>query len=317
MDISIIILTFNQPQILPRCVESCFREIRSAGLAGEVILVDNGSVDGTPQRISAQFPAMCLIRKEKGQSFSAGNNQAIQASTGRLVLLLNDDAVLEPGSLRLLVDALNSDAKIGAVGPKLLNPDGSTQQYYTNCRFPRFHSLMLGWLELTPVLEKRAWTRDLFTHYHNQERGGETDWVGCACLLARRSDLEAVGLLDESYYFGMEDIDLCYRLKQQGWKVLYLADAHVTHHASASLKKLRSIDRKIINLRALLVYEKKHTNFPRYLLFRMIILAGLAFFHIPSAVISEMRQRVPAPARRGWLFPLRSLLRHFGEIRGI
>jgi GT2 family glycosyltransferase len=317
MDISVVILTYDQPQLLPQCVASCVREINEAGLRGEIILIDNGSQDGTPQRVAAHFPEVRLIRNERGASFAAGNNRGIRAGTGRLVMLLNDDAVLEQGALRVMVEALDSNPKMGAVGPKLLNPDGSTQHYYTNCRFPRFHSLMLGWLELTPLLEKRAWSRDLLTHYRDQEISSETDWVGGACLLARRNDLEAVGLLDESYYFGMEDIDLCYRLKQQGWKVVYLAEARVTHYASASLKKLRSIDRKIINLRALLVYEKKHTSFPRYLLFRMIILTGLAFFHIPSAVISEMRQGVPAPARRGWLFPLRSLLRHFGEIRGI
>jgi GT2 family glycosyltransferase len=289
MDISIVILTYSQPQLLPRCVGSCVEEIDGAGQTGEILIVDNASQDDTPQRVAAQLPGVRVIRNEQAQSFSVGTNKGIRASTGRLVLLLNDDAVLERGALRLMIDRLDSDRKIGAVGPKLLNPDGSTQRYYTNLRFPRFRSLMLGWLELTPLLEKRAWTRDFFTHYHDQERGGETDWVGGACLLARRTDLDAVGLLDESYYFGMEDIDLCYRLKQRGQKVLYLTEARVTHYASASLKRLKSIERKIINLRALLLYEKKHASLPQYLLFKVIILGGLVLFHIPVAVISEMR----------------------------
>jgi GT2 family glycosyltransferase len=315
MDISIIILTRSQRELLLRAVESCVREIHANGFAGEIILVDNASTDGSPQRVAAEFPEVVLIRNEVNRSFSAGNNQGIRASQGRLVLLLNDDAILEPGSLRLLVAALDSDRKIGAIGPKLLNPDGSTQHYYTNCRFPRLRSLMLGWLELTPLLEKRAWTRDLFTHYHDQERGGETDWVGGACLLARRSDLDAVGLLDESYCFGMEDIDLCYRLKQRGQKIFYLTEARVTHHGSASLKRLQSIERKIINLRALLLYEKKHAGLPQYVLFKVIILSGLALFHIPAAVVSEMRSR--GSRRRSWLFLIRSFLRYFGEARGV
>ena len=223
--------------------------------------------------------------------------------------------MLEQGALRVMLEALDSNPKIGALGPKLLNPDGSTQQYYTNCRFPRFHSLMLGWLELTPLLEKHAWTRDLFTHYHDQERGGETDWVGCACLLARRIDLDGIGGLDESYYFGMEDIDLCYRLKQKGQKVLYVAEARVTHYASASLRRLAGIERKIINLRALLRYEKKHGSLPQYLLYKAIVFGGLALFHIPSAVLLEMRS--PAPRPRSWWFPLRSFLRYLGEAKGI
>jgi len=315
MDVSFVILTHNQPELLPQCVTSCVREINDAGLRGEIVLIDNASQDGAAQRVAAHFPEVRLIRNEKGKSFSAGNNQAIRASTGRLVLLLNDDAVLEPGSLRLLVETLDSDPAIGAIGPKLLNPDGSTQHYYTNCRFPRFRSLMLGWLELTPLLEKRAWSRDVFTHCRDQERGGETDWVGGACLGARRSVLEAIGLLDETYYFGMEDIDLCYRLKQRGLKVMYLTEARATHHASASLKKLPSIERKIINLRALLLYEKKHGSLPQYLLCRAIILCGLALFHIPSAVLLEMRN--PASGPRSWLFPFRSFLRYLGEARGI
>lgn len=290
MDVSVCILTRNQPELLPRCVASCIREMHATGLAGEVILVDNASTDGAPQRVAARFPGVRVMRNEENRSFSAGNNQAIRASFGRAVLMLNDDAILNSGSLKLMLDALDSDPNVGMVGPKLLNPDGSLQRGYTNRRFPRLRSLACGLLRLNPFLERRAWTRDLFTHSYDPERSGESDHLAGACLLARREALDSVDLFDENYYFWMEDADLCYRLKEKGWKIKYLAEAQVTHYGSASLAKLLTSERRMISIRAAIYYYRRHASFAAYLLLKFIV-GCVLLVYMPFDVVTAVRRR--------------------------
>jgi GT2 family glycosyltransferase len=311
MDLSVVIPTRSQPELMPRAVESCLREIHAAGLAGEIVLIDNASTDGAPQREAARFPEVRLIRNEVNRSFSAASNQGIRASRGRLVLLFNDDAVLQPGSLLPMVQAIDADPAIAVVGPRLVNSDGSAQWYNTNCRFPRLYSMVLGWLGLTLFLRRRAWTRDLLTNYRDEERGGETDWIGGACLLARREDLDQIGLLDEGYYYGAEDIDLCYRFRRAGRKVVYLSHVRVTHFGSASLKKLQSLEFKMINIRALLRFKKKYASWPENLLWKLTISAGLIFIHMPLAVAQGIGRHGSEP--QGRLSPVR-VWRYLGDI---
>jgi GT2 family glycosyltransferase len=313
MDVSIVILTRNQPELLPRCLEACFSEIECAGLKGEVILIDNASADGTPQRMAARFPGLRVIRNEENLSFSAGNNQGIRASSGRAVLMLNDDAMLQPGSLGLMLRALDSDPSVGVAGPRLLNPDGSLQRGYTHRRFPRFRSLACGVLGVNPWLEKRSWTRDLLTHSFDPERGGASEHLAGACLLIRRSALDSAGLLDEGYWFWMEDVDLCYRLKRQGWKAVYVPGAQVTHYGSASLRKLLSSERRMLSIRALMYYYKQHKSFAAYVFLKLIV-GCVLLVCAPLDVISAMRRRGSRP--REWALAAKSSLRnlraHFG-----
>jgi GT2 family glycosyltransferase len=305
MDVSIIILTRNQPELLPRCLDACFGEIGRAGVQGEVILIDNASTDGTPQRMATQFPALRVIRNEENRSFSAGNNQGTRASSGRAVLMLNDDAVLQPGSLKLMVQALDSAPQVAAAGPKLLNPDGSLQRGYTHRRFPRFRSLACGLLGVNPWLEKRPWTRDLLTHSFDPERGGPSEHLAGACLLVRRSAFDEVGLLDEAYWFWMEDVDLCYRLKQKGLSVVYVPGAQVVHYGSASLSKLLSSDRRMLAIRALMYYVKRHKSFAAYVLLKLIV-GCVLLVCTPLDVISAMRRTGSGPGE--WARAARSSL---------
>jgi len=311
MDLSVVIPTRSQPELLPRAVESCVREIHAAGISGEIVLIDNASSDGAPQREAARFPEVRLIRNDVNRSFSAASNQGIRAGRGRLVLLFNDDAVLQPGSLLSMLQAIDADRAVAAVGPRLVSPDGSTQWYNTNCRFPRLYSMLLGWLGLTLFLRRRAWTRDLLTNFRDEEQGGETDWIGGACLLARRDDLEQIGLLDEGYYYGAEDIDLCYRFRRGGRKVVYLSDVRVTHFGSASLKKLQTIEFKMINIRALLRFKKKYASWPENLLWKLTISAGLILIHLPLAIVRGMGQH--GSESQGRLSPVR-VWQYLGEI---
>jgi GT2 family glycosyltransferase len=258
MDLSVCILTRHQPELLPRCVASCVAEMERSGVLSEIIIIDNASWDGSPARIAGLYPIVRLIRNEQNLGFSSANNRGIRVSRGRNVLILNDDAMLQKGSLDVMLSALESDSRVGAVGPKLLNANGSLQRDFTNRRFPRLHSILCDILGLTPLLEGKSWTRDLFTHNRDPEASGDTDYVAGACLLARRAALESVELFDEAFYYLFEDTDLCYRLKRAGWRVIYIAEAEVTHYKSASINELARSNRKVMFFRSLGYFFRKH-----------------------------------------------------------
>jgi len=299
MDLSICILTYCQPELLPKCVESCFTEVVRAGITAEVIVVDNGSADGAPNKIGHTFPQVRLIRNEQNLGFAAGNNKAIRNSHGSYILILNDDAILAPDSLQQMVERLKSDLGIGAVGPRLVNPDGSPQRGFTNRRFPRLRSLVCGLLGLSELLERNKWTRDLLTHSRDLDLSGETDHIAGACLLVRRDVLNTVGFFDEGFYYWFEDTDLCYRIKKAGWTIVYLADARVIHYGSASIKSvMQSSERRRIYLQSLKYFSEKHMKSVQRLPLRVALAGVRALEVVPLLATREHLHLVPAGRSR-------------------
>lgn len=282
MQLSICILTHSQPGLLPQCVAACFAEMERAGITGEVIILDNASVDESPERVAGRFPAVKIIRNDQNLGFSAANNIGIRRSKGRTILILNDDAILQEGSLDLMFRKLESDPRIGAVGPKLLNPDGSVQANFTNKRFPRVRAVLCDLLLITPLLIGNRLTRVLLTDWKGAAPSGETDHVSGACMLARREALEAVDLFDEGFHFTYEDADLCFRLKSAGWRIYYVAEANVIHYQGASFKKLLRSEKSVVHFRAMTHYFRIHASLWRNLLLRpmvaMVLLLRLPMF---------------------------------------
>jgi N-acetylglucosaminyl-diphospho-decaprenol L-rhamnosyltransferase len=294
VDLSVCIVTRQQPELLPKCVASCMEEFKNAGVTGEIILVDNGSLDGYPARSAERYSGIRIIRNESNLGFSAANNQAIRSSAGSFVLILNDDAMLQEGSLGLMLAKLRSDDRIGAIGPRIVNPDGTPQSGFTNKRFPSLRALTLDLLGLDRFLFARPFTRDLLTMRKDEEISGETDQVAGACLLARRAAIDAVGLFDEGFYFWFEDTDLCYRLKRAGWKIMYLAEARVTHHGSASLNTLSRPEKAAVLFKSLAYYFKKNTSPLKYW-FTRLTLALLLIARVPSLILYRLYRRDSRP----------------------
>jgi hypothetical protein len=287
MDLSICILTRNQPDLLPRCVASCLAEIEREGIASEIIIIDNASWDGSPQKAASLSPLVRVIRNEENLGFSKANNIGIRASSGKYVLILNDDAEFRPGALGLLIATMNANPRLGGVGPKFLNADGSFQRGNAPKRFPRLRGVVSELLNLDVVFEKFPVTRDLLTNRRDENRGGEAEQIDCACLLARREALEAVGLFDEGFYFLFEDTDLCYRLDKAGWKLWYIPDAQITHYGGASFKKVMRSERAGMYFEGLVRFFRKHSSPSRFLLFRLT-LAGSLCLRMPLAVLFSL-----------------------------
>ncbi len=297
MDVSICILTHHQPELLPRCVEHSLAEIDRAGARGEVIIVDNASFDGSPQAAAARFSGVKVLRNEENLGFSAANNKAVRASLGRHALILNDDAILEQGSLRLMLDALESDSRIAATGPKLLNADGSLQRGFTNRSFPHIPGILAQILLVEGLLERRIWTRKLFTMSRDPDRGGDADHLAAACLLVRRAAFDSVGGFDEGFHYWFEDTDLCYRLSHAGWRLVYVPDAQVTHYGSSSLNRLALSERNAIYFESLRHYFHKHSSPWRYRLLTFAV-AFAVLTRASGALLYNLCRGTSTAARR-------------------
>lgn len=230
MDVSVIVVNWNTKDLVTQCLQSVHDTIGS--LDFEIIVVDNASTDGSPEMVCERFPQVRLLDNRENVGFAVANNQAIRASQGRYILLLNSDTVALPGALSQMVHFLDCHPDTGAVGPKLINPDGSFQASYAD--FPTL---------LTESLQAFGLARWLYGPYcpspppRPGERACTVDWVAGACLMVRREVVDTVGLLDEDYWMYSEETDWCYRIHQAGWNIYYLPEIEIIHIGEASSSK--------------------------------------------------------------------------------
>ncbi|MCB0153707.1 MAG: glycosyltransferase family 2 protein [Anaerolineae bacterium] len=221
MDLSIIIVNWNTCRLLTQCLTSIYDKVHHYTF--EVIVVDNASTDQSVVTIRQQFPQVRLVENNENMGFAGANNQGLAIAQGRYVLLLNSDTIVLPAAFDDMVRFADQHPEAGMIGCKLLNEDGSLQESWA--AFPTF------WSELTGRLQRHRQLID--------ETQGvfEVDWVGGACLLARASALATVGFLDDSYFMYSEETDWCFRVRQQGWKIYYLAEAKIIHLGGGSANR--------------------------------------------------------------------------------
>jgi len=236
IDLSIIIVNWNTHDLLAQCLQSVYDTVQELEL--EVFVVDNASTDGSAAMVRERFPQVRLIENRENVGFARANNQAVRESTGRHVLLLNSDTLVLPGALAQMVTFINQNPRVGVVGCQLVNPDGSFQA--GGAVFPTLASELAFLLGLTNL------ARWLFGITHGEDHPHEVDWVGGACMLVRKKAIEQCGLLDERYFMFGEEMDWCYRFRQQDWQCYYLPTAHVIHYRGRSTGQCE--DRMIVEL---------------------------------------------------------------------
>jgi len=226
-DLTIITISTNELFRLRDCLPSV--PAAAGALRIEHVVIDNASIDGTSLFVASQFPSVTLLRNERKTGFATNNNLAINRTDSRYVLLLNPDTVLTPGSLEKIVRYCDDHSDVGAASCKLVNPDGSLQHNVR--RFPTLLAVMLRWAQFERFHPNSKILRDylLSDWDHNSER--DIDWAIGAFLLVRRQVIAAVGPLDAAYdplYY--EDIDWCFRIKQNGWKIRFVPGVQIIHH---------------------------------------------------------------------------------------
>jgi GT2 family glycosyltransferase len=228
--LSIVVLSWNTKALTLACLRALFGE--TPRHTREVIVVDNGSSDGSADAIADAYPQVVLVRNAENRLYAEGNNQGAERARGTWLCILNSDTEVRPGALDRMVDFLAEHPDYGAVAPKLVNPDGTVQRA---CR--RFPGLFDPLVDSTPVRHtppgRRRWARSRM-HDFDHESTRDVEQPPGACLVLRRTEYEALGGLDTSLSLFYNDVDLCKRLWNGGRRIRYLAEAEVVHHEGAS-----------------------------------------------------------------------------------
>ena len=255
MKLSIIIVSWNVKDDLLKCLSSLEENPPSESF--EQIVVDNDSSDGTLDAVKQKCPEVITIANRQNRGFAAANNQGIQASSGQYILLLNPDTIIHTGALDILVGFLDNNPGVGVCGAKLLYADGSVQASVR--RFPSFRAVLYRHTIFRLLRIFRADYRRWSMKDFDYDRQMDVDQVSGAAMIVRRSVIDQVGSMDESFFMYYEEVDLCYRIKQAHWRIVFLPDAVITHLSGRSAKQIR-LKRRIMMLKSLMVFFRKHRN---------------------------------------------------------
>lgn len=268
MDLSVVIVNWNTLDMLRDCLVSVFQETRN--ILFELIVVDNGSTDGSSEMVRQEFPNVRLIVNQENTGYSKANNQGIELAAGRHVCLLNSDTRIIDNALGGMVCFLDMYPAVGAVTCQLVNPDGS----------PQFGSA-LGETNLLYMLsvetglhkrypESRIWGKP-FLSYMDHSRTHELEVCPSAAIVIRREVFEKTGLLDENIFFGTIDWDYSLRMRKSGWKLYFFPDAKIMHYGGRSKKPIK----KMLlgkDHRSRFYYFRKHYGILQMNIYRMLII---------------------------------------------
>ena len=219
-DLSIVIVNWNTKALLLDCLASVYHTIRD--LSFEVFVVDNASTDGSVLAVSLAYPQVVIIENERNLGFAAANNKALRIMQGRYALLLNTDAIVTEGAMTRLFQFMESSPRVAMGCGQLLNADGTKQNSIAN--FPSFSTLIANETLLRILMPKRFPSK-------RQDYAAPIAVESCigACLMVRKAAMDTVGLLDERYFFFMEETDWAFAMHRAGWKSCFVPDARIYH----------------------------------------------------------------------------------------
>ena len=264
MDISFIIINWNTCRLLINCLRSIQNTV--TGYQYDIFVVDNGSIDGSADEVRKQFGSpVTVIANTENRGFARANNQALRIAKSTYIVLLNSDTVLKNGALRALIEFLDHTPSAAMVGPRLIDTDGTLQNSYDN--FP----------ELLTELLNKSLLRALFPAKYSGKKAVrsdpfEVDSLIGACIAIRHTAIEQVGLLDEDYFFFLEETDWCFRMRTAGWKIFHNPRVEVIHLQGQS-KQRSPADAWIEYYRSLYKFFRKNRSSLSYLtlrIFRMV-----------------------------------------------
>jgi GT2 family glycosyltransferase len=257
--IDVVIVSHNTREDVLRCVAS-IDAARADGI-GQIVLVDNASSDGTVDAVRRTHPGVRVLALDRNAGFAAANNAAIRIATAPLVLLLNPDTVVSPGSLATLAARLASTQAVAA-GPRLVDGDGRPEVSWGRMLSPLAE---LGQaIRVRVSRSENPLARRVIERRLARER--VVDWVSGACLLVRRQAALDAGLLDERYFLYEEDVDFCAALRARGGRVLFTPAATVTHLRGRAMRATGAgVARAHYDRSHLAFYEKHRPGWARWL----------------------------------------------------
>ncbi len=291
MKLSVIIVNYNVEYFLEQCLHSVRKAMQ--GIEAEVIVVDNNSIDGSNQMVEKKFPEVSLIANKDNRGFSKANNQGIHISTGEYVLLLNPDTVVEDDTFSKIIDFMDAHPDAGALGVKMVDGAGNfLPESKRGLPTPEtsFYKIF-GLSSLFPHSKR-------FARYHlghlDKDKIHEVEILAGAFMLLRRSVLDEIGLLDETFFMYGEDIDLSYRVIKAGYKNYYFPETRIIHYKGESTKK-GSVNYVLVFYQAMIIFANKHFSKKNARLYSKLISLAI-YFRAFLSLLSRFWDRVFLPA---------------------
>lgn len=243
--LSVIVINWNTSDLLAECLQS-LAAYPATGRSTEIIVVDNGSHDGSQAMVREHWPNVDLVALPENIGFTRANNVGIRRSRGEFLLFINADALVTQGCLDRLLARMESDPRAGAIGPRLTYADGRWQRW-TAGREPALGAAFNYYFFLERLSPRR---RGLYLG-RDVKHAFQPDWVTSACMLVRRAALDEIGLMDEGFFVYMDDVDLCRRMREANWHVWYepatsaihyMGQSHLRETGSVSPRALRTFN---------------------------------------------------------------------------
>ena len=267
-ELSIIIVNWNGGELLTRAVESVIRNPPS--IEYDILIIDNASTDDSLELLRASVVAqglrendrLTIVENQTNVGFGRANNQAFALTDAPLVLLLNPDTEVTPGSIDRLIRTIDSMARVGVAGPKLLNADGSLQvSAWRNP--PAAWEIMLSQLKLYQLLPRRFRGELLLGGHWDHGRERAVPMLSGAAMLVRRKVIEEVGGFDERFHMYGEDNEWCLRIARAGWLLVFQPAAIILHHgAKSSLQRWNNLEKLRVQLEANYFFQQQ--SLPRF-----------------------------------------------------
>ena len=250
--LSIVIVTYNSRAYIDRCLSSLVQHPLT--IDHEILVVDNASTDGTAEDIRQRWTGIRVIDARANLGFARANNLGIRQTHGGLILLLNPDTIVPAGAIDRLIAALDARSDAAIAGPRLVKPDGRAEL--------SFGAMLSPFAELRQKVLVRGGERGLVAVATYVEwltrQPRDVDWVSGACMLVRRADAEAAGLMDERFFMYVEDVDFCAAVRARGRKVLFAPAAEILHFRGQSRLTAAAPTERAYRRSQIAFYEKHH-----------------------------------------------------------
>jgi len=284
MKLSIIIVSWNVKGELIDCLRSI--EENGPDVQFEIIVVDNASSDGTTEAVKKNFLNVTVIGNSENKGFAAANNQAIKIARGEYLLLLNPDTIVHKNAIDLMIKALDTEPQAGACGPKILDAEG---EYCPSIgHLPTFRSTAYHWTFLRYFGIFRNHYKKLKETGNSYDKKTGVEQLSGSVLLVRKSVMEKIDSFDENFFMYYEDVDLCLRIRNAGWKILFVPEAVITHLGGKSSEQI-SAKKKYLLCSSAHYFFRKHRGKFSALLFGLFFKLGVVIkeiINIPAASLS-------------------------------
>lgn len=281
MQLSVIIVNYNVKYFLEVCLCSVFRAME--GIQGEVIVVDNHSSDGSTAMLREQFPQVRLVANTANTGFSKANNQGVSIAQGTYLLFLNPDTVLPEDFFKKMLGYMDAHPEAGAIGPRLIDGKG---QFAPDAKksFPSFSVALFKGTGLHRLFPRSSYFNRYYAVHVGEHELAEVEVLSGCCMMVRTSVIRELGTaFDERFFMYFEDGDLCYRIKEAGYRNMYVPETTVIHYKGESTRKATLSYVRIFN-EALSLFVRKHYSRKHASLFIALIHVGIFLKAILSII---------------------------------